>query len=252
MVAKRRLVAALACRNQGSRLYGKPVQNLDVDQGVKVIDQIIDCIKTITCIDDCVLAVALGSENDIFEAVAKQHGISLIRGDEHDVLQRLIDAGESSGATDIFRVTTESPFMYFEAIESSWIRFVDGCYDALFFDQIVDGCGFEIVSLEALQKSHSLGESRHRSEMCTLYIRENTDAFRILRLNPADAMMRSDLRLTIDNPEDLVLCRHIFRKFLDLYPRMPLASIIEFLDKNPELKELVSPFTIGGYKTMYL
>lgn len=249
---ERRLIAALACRNQGSRLYGKPVQNLDVDLGVKVIDQIIDCIKTISCIDDCVLAVSVGSENDVFEMVARQHGISLIRGDEHDVLQRLIEAGVSSDATDIFRVTTESPFMYFEAIESSWNSFVDGDYDALFFDQIVDGCGFEIVSMEALQKSHLLGESKHRSEMCTLYIRENTDVFRVLRLNPGDAMMRLDLRLTIDNPEDLVLCRHIFKRFMHLYPRMPLASIIEFLDKNPELKELVSPFTIDGYKTMYL
>ncbi len=245
-------MAALACRNQGSRLYGKPVQNLDVDLGVKVIDQIIDCIKTISCISDCVLAVSVGSENDVFEVVAKQHGIPLIRGDENDVLQRLIDAGLSSDATDIFRVTTESPFMYFEAIESSWISFVDGDYDALFFDQIVDGCGFEIISMDALQKSHLLGEPKHRSEMCSLYIRENTDSFRILRLSPVDSMMRMDLRLTIDNPEDLVLCRHIFRRFFDLYPRMPIASIIEFLDKNPELKELVFPFTTSGYKTMYL
>ena len=28
---KKKLVAALACRNQGTRLYGKPVQNLDIE-----------------------------------------------------------------------------------------------------------------------------------------------------------------------------------------------------------------------------
>ena len=30
---KKKLVAALACRNQGTRLYGKPIQNLDIENG---------------------------------------------------------------------------------------------------------------------------------------------------------------------------------------------------------------------------
>ena len=39
---KRKLVAALACRNQGSRLYGKPLQNLDIEKGIRIIDNIVD------------------------------------------------------------------------------------------------------------------------------------------------------------------------------------------------------------------
>ena len=41
----RKLVAALACRNQGSRLYGKPLQNLDVENGIRIIDNIIQVLK---------------------------------------------------------------------------------------------------------------------------------------------------------------------------------------------------------------
>jgi hypothetical protein len=33
----RKLIAALAVRNQGSRLYGKPLQNLDVESGTTVL-----------------------------------------------------------------------------------------------------------------------------------------------------------------------------------------------------------------------
>ena len=251
MTSKRKLVATLACRNQGSRLYGKPIQNLDVEQKIKVIDQIIDCIKSITVIDDCVLAVAMGAENDVFVRIAEDHQINFVRGDEHDVLHRLILAGLAADATDIFRVTTESPFLYFEAVEDSWKRFVDGQYDALFLDNIVDGCGFEIITMDALIKSHKFGEARHRSEMCSLFIRENSHEFEILRLNPPDSLMRFDLRLTIDNPEDLVVCRSVFNWFSGLHPRIPVLSIIEFLDRNPELIALTSPFTENGYKTMY-
>ena len=47
MQKKRKLVAALACRNNGSRLFGKPLQNLDVNKGIKIIDNLIECIKFI-------------------------------------------------------------------------------------------------------------------------------------------------------------------------------------------------------------
>ena len=36
-------------------------------------------------------------------------------------------------------------------------------------DQVVDGCD-QIITLKALQISHTYGKSRHRSELCTLYI----------------------------------------------------------------------------------
>ena len=32
------LVAAIAVRNNGSRLYGKPLQNLDTENGISILD----------------------------------------------------------------------------------------------------------------------------------------------------------------------------------------------------------------------
>ena len=100
---KRRLVAALACRNQGSRLYGKPLQNLDVEKKIRIIDNIVDCLKTLDCIDEIVLGIAEGSENDIYREIAEEKGLRYILGDEMDVLSRLIQCGQLAQATDIFR-----------------------------------------------------------------------------------------------------------------------------------------------------
>ena len=47
----RKLVAALACRINGSRLYGKPLQNLDIEKGISILDNIIGCLKQIQVID---------------------------------------------------------------------------------------------------------------------------------------------------------------------------------------------------------
>lgn len=246
-----RLVAALACRNQGSRLYGKPVQNLDVEAGITILDNIIQCLKSIECIDEIILGISEGVENEIFKQYAEKYGLQYIVGDQVDVLSRLILCGQAGKATDIFRATSESPFLFFEQVESVWEQHVQSKADATFMDDIIDGCGFEIISLSALEESHLKGESRHRSELCTLYIREHLQNFRISKVFPTENLIRKDLRLTVDNPEDLVVCRSVYKIFKDLAPRVPVASIVEFLDQNPSLISLTAPYVEQGYATMY-
>ena len=121
-----------------------------------------------------------------------------------------------------------------------------------FFDDVVDGCGFEIVSLDALKKSHKDGEEKHRSEFCTLYIRENKDKFRIEYIAPPGKLKRKDIRLTVDYPEDLIVCRAVYENFKDFAPNIPLSDIVDYLDKNTHLLKLTLPFCEKGYSTMYL
>ena len=249
---KKKLVAALACRNQGTRLYGKPVQNLDIESGIRIIDNVISCLKSIQCIDEVVLGISEGIENEIFIKIAEENKIKYIIGDEEDVLSRLIECGVCSNATDIFRVTSESPFLFFEPVEDLWSDHVKNNLDATFYDHVIDGSGFEILSLEALQKSHLMGDDRHRSELCTLYIRENLSLFKVDKPTPSKELIRKDLRLTVDNPEDLVVCRILYNAFKHLAPRIPVLDLIKYLDSKKELKELIYPLTESGYQTMYL
>ena len=65
-------------------------------------------------------------------------------------------------------------------------------------------------------------------------------------------MIRKDLRLTVDYPEDLIICRAIYEKFKGDAPMIPLIEAIEFLDNNESLKQLIAPFCEDGYSTMYL
>lgn len=238
----RKLVAALACRAHGTRLYGKPLQALDIARQMSVIDYMIDFVKSEPTIDDVVLGVAVGVENEPFHAIAARHGIMSIRGDETDVLHRLILCGEAGGGTDVFRVTTESPFIYFEPIPDAWARHVANGNDITALAGVPDGPGFEMIRLEALKRSHAEGEDRHRSELCSLYIREHQDQFRVETIEAPASVNRMDLRLTIDYPEDLVLCRRVYEALKDQAPRIPLERIVQFLDARPELKGLVQPY----------
>ena len=248
----RKLVVALACRNKGSRLYGKPLQNLDIENGITILDNIVACLSSFDCIDSIVLGISEGNANLDFIDYAQVNGLNYIIGDEIDVLARLIQCGDYAGATDIFRTTSESPFPYFEMIESNWADHCDNDNDATFLDDIIDGCGFEIIKLNALKKSHNKGQIKHRSELCTLFIREHEDDFQIQRLYPPEELNRKDLRFTVDYPEDLIVCRAVYEKFKGKAPMIPLLDAVRFLDDNESLKKLIAPYCEMGYSTMYL
>jgi spore coat polysaccharide biosynthesis protein SpsF len=248
----RKLAAALACRNQGSRLYGKPLQNLDSAKGVTVLHQIVSCLKGIDCLGQIVLGISEGNHNLAFMDYAKRENLDFIVGDEKDVLQRLIQCAEKAQASDVFRMTTESPFPFFELIESGWKSHQETNSDATFLDNVIDGCGFEIIKTDALRESHAKGGERHRSELCTLYIREHKNDFSIYYLPPPQELSRKDIRFTIDYPEDLIVCREVYQRFIDRAPFIPLRDAVRFMDRNPDLKSLTAPYCAEGYRKMYL
>jgi len=241
----RKLVAALACRAGGSRLYGKPLQFLDIEKKLSVLEYMVQSLQTEPAISEIVLGVSVGSENEPFHDMAKRLGLKSIRGDEIDVLSRLIQCGDAGNATDVFRVTTESPFVYFETISEAWRLHQANANDVTHMSGLPAGCGFEMIRLESLKMAHARGEARHRSELCTLYVKEHRDEFQVQVLEPTPECARLDLRLTIDYPEDLVLCRRVYDHLKELAPRIPVSRIVEFLDANPETRKLVEPYSAG-------
>ena len=238
----RRLIAALACRVEGTRLYGKPLQNLV--PGKTILDQILDTVETLPFIDMPVLGIAEGIANRPFVEVARNRGIPYVMGDETDVLARLIACGRVAAASDVFRVTTECPFLHAEPFEQAWQNHVDHANDVTTTDGLPEGTHFEIYRLDALVQSHERGSDWHRSEGCSRYVREHRDEFTVEVIEPAVQCARPDIRLTVDYPEDLVLCRRVFEQFRDKAPLIPLADIIGFLDGSPHLRDLVAPYVV--------
>ena len=195
--------------------------------------------------DATVLGISEGAPNLVFRELALQRGVEAIVGDERDVLQRLIQCGRQARATDIFRVTTESPFFHYEQVEAAWRRHVEMGNDVTAVDGLPEGCHFELYTLEALERSHRLGETKHRSEFCSLYVREHLADFRVEILPIPAELERLDLRLTVDYPEDLVVCRRVYAQLKDKAPRLPVGEIIAFLDAHPELRALVAPYVVS-------
>ena len=84
----RKLVACLACRNQGRRLSGKPLQNLDIENSITILDYIISAVRTFPQVSDIVLGISEGVENQIYQRIALERGLKFITGSQDASCQR--------------------------------------------------------------------------------------------------------------------------------------------------------------------
>lgn len=243
-----KIIATLACRNNSRRLYGKPIQLLE---NITVLDYIINNLKQRSEIHAIVLAISELRGNEVFIDFAEKHGIKYIFGDDRDVLSRLIKACEIENGDTIYRVTTESPFAYLEGIPDAINSHLILNSDYTAFGNLPDGVMFELINLEALKQSHRDGDYRHRSELVSLYINENPNLFKIHILQIDKQWQRPNYRLTIDFPEDLILCRKIIRNFNGDNEYIPYKNLIAFLDDNPQLRKLVDNITDENYIKPY-
>lgn len=243
-----KLVATLACRNNSRRLFGKPLQLLE---NVTVVEYIINNLKARPEIHGIVLAISEMRGNEAFIDIAEKNGIPYVMGDDRDVLLRLIKACELAGGDTVYRVTTESPFGYLEGLPEAIASHEKENADYTAHGNLPDGVMFELIKLEALKISHQLGEYKHRSELVSLYINEHPDQFNKNILQVGKELQRPDYRLTIDFPEDLILCRKIFRHFGGDNKYIPYRHLIAFLDENPQLRGLVENITDENYIKPY-
>ncbi len=243
-----KLIACIACRNNSRRLYGKPLQLLE---NFTVLEYIVNNLQKRNEISDIVLAISEAKGNEVFVDFANTKGLKYVIGDDRDVLDRLIKACELANGDTVYRVTSESPFGYNEGLPEAVESHIKNDADYTTHEQLPDGVLFELISLRALKQSHEEGEYKHRSELVTSYINENPHKFNLNILQVEETLRRADYRLTIDFPEDLILCRKIVRYFNGDDKAIPYKDLIHYLDTHPEVRAITENIIDENYIKPY-
>ena len=88
-LADRKLVAAVACRNQGRGFMQSRCRTL-ISKTASPSWTTWSCLKSVPVIDEICLGIAASEENIAFTKFADQNGLPHITGDEQDVLGRLV------------------------------------------------------------------------------------------------------------------------------------------------------------------
>lgn len=244
---RNKIAIVLACRLFSKRLFAKPLQLVG---DYTVLELLIKQIKKSKIIDEIVLAISEGIGHELFVNFAKKEKIKYVIGNETDVLGRLIKGAKHVKANIVVRTTSENPFVFWEGMDELILEHIKGNYDLSSHYRLPLGSGLEVINLDALERSHKQGNSRHRSEYCTLFINENPEKFKIHRLKSEKSLQRPEIRLTVDTPQDLWVARTIYDELGKNGKPIPLKKIIKFLDVNPKIKKINSDVTVKYVRYM--
>lgn len=237
-----KVAAVIACRVGSERLFAKPMQRIGK---YTILELYIKQIQKSRIINEIVLAISEKPGNEIFVNFAAEHNLKYVIGDDIDVLKRLVDGAKYVNADIIFRNTPDCPYIYWEGIDVLLKKHIEGKYDFSIMNNVPLGAGYEIINTNALETSHIHGSKKHRSELVSLYIYENKQKFKIQELKPPKELQRIDLRLTVDNPEDLQLARLIYNSIGKNGIPIPMKKIVSFLDAHEEIKKINSHIIPG-------
>jgi spore coat polysaccharide biosynthesis protein SpsF len=180
-------------------------------------------------------------EDDVIEKICLENSVKVFRGPVHDVLDRFRIAAEILMPERIVRVTGDDPLMDPGIIDKVIDEHIRGNYE--YSSSIAErtyprGMDTEVIEYEVLKRIWESTSDKDDREHVTLFIRRNPELFKILSVRKEGKSL-DDLRLCLDTEEDLILISEIYK---NLYKSGPirLDEIIEFLDNNPELKNINS------------
>ena len=217
-----------------TRLPGKVLMNI---KGKSIIDWILDRVLSSNLIDKVVVAIPSNRANDALYDHLKKRQIDIFRGDEDDVLSRILNAGVYFKAENIIRICADNPLVDSEQLDFL-IKFFrdnqcDYCYNHIpKKNKYPDGLGGEISSLKVLKKIDQLAILKNHREHCFSYIWDNLNDFKVLTFNPPDnRIFFPQIRLDVDNIEDYEkICS------LDINPKMSSFEIIDAYKKSKYFK----------------
>jgi spore coat polysaccharide biosynthesis protein SpsF len=233
-----KVVAIIQARMGSTRLPGKVMKTI---LGKPVILWDLERVSLSKLIDEIVVAIPYGNENDIIEDTIKEHDdkIIIIRGSEHDVLDRYYRAALQTNADVIVRITSDCPLIDPVIVDSIIEQFFNN--DCVYCSNILQrtyprGLDTEVFSFEALKKAWKESKKDYEREHVTPYMIENPNRFKLHNVvNDNDL---SNLRWTLDTEEDLKFIEIIYKQKIPEKQMFLMDDVLDLLEKEPGLNEI--------------
>jgi spore coat polysaccharide biosynthesis protein SpsF len=217
----------LQARMGSTRLPGKVMANLS---GASVLAH---CIERLRCSSAMPVIVATTTDpaDDVVEQEATRLGARVLRGPTDDVLARYALAVTTFGLVEVVRATADNPAVDIDAPLRSLELLRRTGADYVVERGLPHGAAVEAVSASAILRAMDLASDADDREHVTTFIKRDRRFVAIDAIAPG-ALRRSDLRLTIDTPEDLEFLRKIFGGLpLNAAGPAPLSALIEAADR---------------------
>lgn len=235
--SKPKVVAIIQARVGSTRLPGKIL--IDI-AGEPMLQRVIERVKQATLLDQIILATTELPEDDKVINLAKKLNLEVYRGSSEDVLERYYGAAEKYDAETIVRITSDCPL-----IDPKIIDLVVGNHLEERADYTSNtikrtfprGWDVEVFNMAVLNIIQGVATDPYQREHVTPYFYEYQDNFKILNVEAEGNLYRPELRLCVDEINDLTLVRAVYEA-LGSKGDFDAADIIDLFDRRPELENI--------------
>ena len=203
-----RVVAVVQAR-LGSKRFPKKVLSLVNDK--IALEVLIARLKRAHTIHQIVLAIPVGSENDELLTIAKNLNIECVRGSENDVLDRFYLAAKSQSPDFVVRITADCPLIDPTTVD----QVVNLCIQnklkyASTDETFPDGLDVEVANFQTLEEAWSTSSESYDREHVMPFVRKLAGEEKRTISSVVD---HSQIRVTLDEPEDLVVIQGVCSYF---------------------------------------
>ena len=226
-------VAIVQARMSSTRFPGKVLAPLN---GTPMIIQQLQRVTRATTVDRIVAATSSDPSDDPLAKVVAEAGYPVYRGSLTDVLDRFVGAGSEHQADVLVRITADCPLISPSVIDRVVAEFsasgADYASNTL-EPTYPDGLDVEVFRTAALERIQQLPLDADEREHVTLGIYRHPELFTLHSVvDPSGD--HSDLRWTVDTPEDLEFVAWVYSALADSQPEFEYTDILQLLAAHPE------------------
>jgi len=223
-----------------SRLPGKGLKEI---LGKPTLHHMIDRLKRIRGISGIIIATTTNTADDPIVELASKLNVRSFRGDEEDVLGRVVKAAQHFDTDIIVQITGDSTLVDPEVSQrvldvylqkNDPLNYV--CNDLVYTYPI--GLNTHVFSSELLSSIEPLAIEQKDREHVVRYFLRNQQSFKIVALEAEEPYRRPEVRLTLDTEEDFQLIKSVYGALYPLNPAFSISDILQFLDANPEVSAI--------------
>jgi len=224
----------IAVRMKSTRLPKKALLEI---KGKPVIDHLIDRLKTAKLPHLIVLCTSTHPDDAILMDVAKRNKIEGFRGSEDDKLERFLAAALKYKVDLVVAVDGDDILCDPNYIDKTIETLIKTKADLVTCDKLPLGTACNGMKFKALKKVCEI-KSQSDTEVWRGYFTD-TGLFKVIFLEPNDVeLIRPDIRLTLDYPEDYELFRQIFEKLYVPGKVFSLKEVVALFNNNPHLMDI--------------
>ncbi len=240
--SKSRTVFILQARMNSTRLPGKSMLNLG---GAPLIGRILERVKRCTLVDEIVLAIPQGREDDVLEALAAAYRVAVFRGAENDLVDRYYQAAKASHASVVVRLPADNPVPEPAEIDRIIAFHLTGQSEftsnlaEVFGNGYPDGIGAEVFHFATLEDVWQSSTDPHRREHLHLNFFDYASQtpteparYRVGTVPCPPAFRRPDLVLDVNTRDEYEFMAELYAY---LYPRNPHFHITDIIRWHDEV-----------------